>query len=146
MVRDFHEKHEFARGERFFPLNIAPAFESERAELENAAAAMEEPCRRLVNSSALPTQRACLIGEEAAETISALMGGSLIDLADGLADLAYVVLGTAVAYGIDLERVFACVHESNMTKPRRCDAGLKPAKGGGYSPPDIAGALAGDDS
>lgn len=36
--------------------------------------------------------------------------------ADAIADLLYVVLGTAVAWGIDIEPVFDEVHKSNMTK------------------------------
>jgi predicted HAD superfamily Cof-like phosphohydrolase len=37
-------------------------------------------------------------------------------LADGLADLVYVVVGTAIAYGIPFNEVFAEVQRSNMTK------------------------------
>ncbi len=41
----------------------------------------------------------------------------LVELADGLADLAYVgEFGTAVAAGIDLEPIQDAVHASNMTK------------------------------
>jgi predicted HAD superfamily Cof-like phosphohydrolase len=31
-------------------------------------------------------------------------------------DSLYVIIGTAVSYGIDIERVFDEVHRSNMTK------------------------------
>lgn len=37
-------------------------------------------------------------------------------VADGLADLMYVVIGCAVAYGINLGPVWAAVHTSNMEK------------------------------
>lgn len=41
----------------------------------------------------------------------------LVELADGLADLAYVgEFGTSVAAGIDLEPIQDAVHASNMTK------------------------------
>ncbi len=33
-----------------------------------------------------------------------------------LADLMYVVIGTAVAFGLPLEEVFEAVHKNNMTK------------------------------
>ena len=40
----------------------------------------------------------------------------LIGVADGLADLLYVTIGTAVVFGIDIEPVFDEVHRSNMSK------------------------------
>jgi predicted HAD superfamily Cof-like phosphohydrolase len=77
--------------------------------------------------------RAKLIFEEAIETIHALgcdvhhsqrgvfldseIHATLTDIADGLADLHYVAYcGTAAACGINMEPVFAEVHQSNMTK------------------------------
>lgn len=156
--------------------------------------------------------RTRLILEEYAETYAALQEGNIVEAADGLADLRYVVLGTAVVYGVavpdvdfvpivppaiydpaavalafgtvpvwdvveelwtpvaptpladalqrldravgrfaftigvPLDRVFWEVHRSNMTKAaRNAGTGSKyggvQAKGPGYSPPDIAGAL-----
>lgn len=41
---------------------------------------------------------------------------NLIETADAIADLLYVVYGTAVAYGIDIAPIFDVVHKSNMTK------------------------------
>lgn len=57
-------------------------------------------------------------------------------LAKELADLLYVTVGTAVAFGIPINDVFAEVHRSNMTKDQGnlTDAGtFKPVKGPGYS-------------
>ena len=83
-----------------------------------------------VPSQEIRQLRAKLILEEALETIHALgfflnrdhdleSSGdpSLIQIADGLADLHYVgYCGTAAACGIDMEPVFAEVHRSNMSK------------------------------
>lgn len=84
-----------------------------------------------------------LINEEADELDAALRTDDLIGAADALADLLYVVIGTAVAFGIDLRPVFAEIHRSNLTKSikgGRADG--KVAKGKDYSPPDIKGVLA----
>lgn len=68
---------------------------------------------------------------------------SLVEVADGIADAIYVLLGTAIEAGVDMDPVFDEVHRSNMAKaggPRRADGKvLKPA---GWTPPDIAGVLA----
>lgn len=65
---------------------------------------------------------------------------SIIDAADAFADLLYVVLGGAIAWGIDLNKVFEEVHRSNMTKfidgHKRSDG--KWQKGPAYRPADIA--------
>lgn len=57
-----------------------------------------------------------LISEEYHEVIEASFEGNVEHLAKELTDLMYVIYGTALAYGIDLEAVFDEVHRSNMTK------------------------------
>jgi predicted HAD superfamily Cof-like phosphohydrolase len=79
--------------------------------------------------------RVRLIQEEFDELKEALEQGTLAGIAKELADLLYVVYGTAVSCGIDMEPVFREVHRSNMTKiggHKRPDGKwLKPAH---YSP------------
>ncbi len=60
--------------------------------------------------------RVRLIEEEFAELREALGKQDLVGIAKELADLLYVVYGTAVSYGVDMEPVFREVHRSNMTK------------------------------
>lgn len=90
-------------------------------------------------SSEIADLRLDLIQEETNELAEADSLGELDKVADALADLMYVVLGTAVAYGIDLEPVFQEVHRSNMTKfidgHKREDG--KWIKGPSYSPANI---------
>jgi predicted HAD superfamily Cof-like phosphohydrolase len=86
--------------------------------------------------------RTRLMEEELRETREAMWHGDLPEIADGLADLIYVAIGTAVAYGIDLPAVWEAVHASNMRKNdggKRADG--KVLKGPNFSPPDIKAIL-----
>lgn len=57
--------------------------------------------------------RYSLISEELGEFA---VSRCLEEVSDALGDILYVVLGSAVAYGIDLEPVFDEIHRSNMSK------------------------------
>lgn len=57
-----------------------------------------------------------LIQEEFEELQEAMQEKDLPSIAKELADLLYVVYGTAVSLGIDMEPVFREVHRSNMSK------------------------------
>lgn len=89
-------------------------------------------------SAELRMFRARLVVSEAAEFLDACSKNDLIEMADAMADILYVVYGAAVAFGLDLEPIFAEVHRSNMTKSpvHECDG--KTVKGPDYVPPDIA--------
>jgi predicted HAD superfamily Cof-like phosphohydrolase len=60
--------------------------------------------------------RVRLIQEEFDELNKAMAEENLVAVAKELADLLYVVYGTAVSYGIDMEPVFREVHRSNLSK------------------------------
>lgn len=79
-----------------------------------------------------------LIQEEFDELQVALKEKNLTSIAKELADLLYVVYGTAVSYGIDMELVFKEVHRSNMSKiggyKREDGKWMKPPT---YSPANI---------
>ena len=60
--------------------------------------------------------RSKLIQEELEELKLAFEANDLIETADAIADLLYVVYGTAVSCGIDMKQIFKEVHRSNMTK------------------------------
>ncbi|OQB09080.1 MAG: Phosphoribosyl-ATP pyrophosphohydrolase [Parcubacteria group bacterium ADurb.Bin216] len=61
-------------------------------------------------------KRTVLIKEELDELKDALYEYDLLKIADAIADLLYVVYGTAVECGLDIEPIFKEVHRSNMTK------------------------------
>lgn len=87
MVKEFHEQ---------FDIHVAPT-----------PSAPDEATKILRNR---------LIQEEFEEFQEAMQSKGLPDMAKELADLLYVVYGTAVSLGIDMEPVFKEVHRSNMSK------------------------------
>lgn len=141
MVRVFHETYEA-------PINDGPpAFPEDRL-----------------------TLRLGLIVEEVAELLDATLSKSagdlmravwpiiqdldfeqrdMVETADALADIDYVVCGMAWELGIPHDAVVAEVHRSNLSKLGedgrpiyRADG--KVLKGPNYSPPDVAGVLRGE--
>ena len=94
-----------------------------------------------------------LIAEESSEACYELMKhpSELDKVAKELADLAYVVYGTAVSFGIDLDAVIEEVHKSNMSK---LDDDGKPIyredgkilKSNNYKPADVYKVLYGSGS
>jgi predicted HAD superfamily Cof-like phosphohydrolase len=91
------------------------------------------------------TLRVNLLREEVNEYLDAEWENDIVEIADALADIIYIACGTAVSYGIPLDRVFAEVHRSNMAKlvdgkPISREDGkiLKPE---GWTPPDTKGAV-----
>jgi predicted HAD superfamily Cof-like phosphohydrolase len=91
--------------------------------------------------------RIALIREETHETLVAIKQlrardehamPVLAEIADGIADSIYVLIGTALAFGIDMNPVWEAVQAANMLKttgPVRADG--KRLKPPGFTPPDI---------
>ena len=57
-----------------------------------------------------------LIMSEIDELKDAIAKKNMIEVIDGLGDVAYTVYGMAQALGINLDQAFKIIHESNMTK------------------------------
>jgi len=68
---------------------------------------------------------------------------NLVKIADGIVDSIVVLIGTAIAYGIDIRPIWNEVHKTNMAKFKggytRPDG--KVMKPDGWIPPDIKGEL-----
>ena len=92
--------------------------------------------------------RVDLIEEELDELQLGIDNQNIIEIADALTDLLYVVYGAGQAFGIDLDECFQEVHCSNMSKlgedgrPIKREDGkvMKPST---YFPPDLKTILAG---
>tara|TARA_B110000503_G_scaffold139019_1_gene226414 strand:- start:5004 stop:5405 length:402 start_codon:yes stop_codon:yes gene_type:complete len=60
--------------------------------------------------------RVSLIEEELGELKEAIANDDIVEVADALTDLLYVIYGAGHSFGIDLDECFAEVHGSNMSK------------------------------
>ena len=84
-----------------------------------------------------------LIKEELEELIEAMNNKDLLEVADALTDILYVTYGAGHAFGIDLDKCFDEVQNSNMSKldengrPIYNDSG-KVMKGPNYFKPDLS--------
>lgn len=102
----------------------------------------EKPGLPDMNERAL---RIKLLQEEFREYMEAEGDDNLVEVADALADLIYIALGTSISYGVPLDKIFNEVHRSNMAKLvdgkvlRREDG--KIIKPEGWTSPDIAAIL-----
>ena len=84
-----------------------------------------------------------LIKEELEELTEAMNKKDLLEVADALTDILYVTYGAGHAFGIDLDKCFEEVQNSNMSKlgengkPIYNDEG-KVMKGPNYFKPDLS--------
>lgn len=117
MVREFHETYAV-------PVQLEPGFPS------------HDRC----------ALRERILEEEWIELCEAQAKRDFVEVADALADMLYIIHGTALEYGIPLDAVVEEVHRSNMSK---LDEHRKPIvredgkimKGPNYFKPDIARVL-----
>jgi predicted HAD superfamily Cof-like phosphohydrolase len=81
----------------------------------------------------------------------AIRDKDIVEVADALTDLLYVVYGAGHAFGIDLDKCFNEVHRSNMSKlgldgkPIYREDG-KVLKGQNYFDPDLITIVQGDNN
>ena len=84
-----------------------------------------------------------LIKEELEELKEAMKNNDLLEVADALTDILYVTYGAGHAFGIDLDKCFEEVQNSNMSKldengkPIYNESG-KVMKGPNYFKPDLS--------
>lgn len=84
-----------------------------------------------------------LIEEEFNELRHALDKDDIVEVADALGDMMYVIIGAALVWGIPIGQVFNEIHRSNMSKLGEDGSPIyredgKILKGPHYSPPDLS--------
>ena len=95
------------------------------------------------SSEKINNLRIDLIKEEIEELIEAMNNKDLLEVADALTDILYVTYGAGHAFGIDLDKCFDEVQNSNMSKldntgkPIYNESG-KVMKGPNYFKPDFS--------
>ena len=96
-----------------------------------------------LSSDKINKLRLDLIEEEFGELKAAMKNKDLLEIADALTDILYVTYGAGHAFGINLDKCFNEVQNSNMRKlddngkPIYSDAG-KVMKGPNYFKPDLS--------
>jgi predicted HAD superfamily Cof-like phosphohydrolase len=91
-----------------------------------------------------------LMAEENEEYLEAALAGNLVEVADALGDMLYILCGTMITHGMQdkIEDVFREIQRSNLSKlgadgqPIYREDG-KVMKGPNYFKPDIAAILSG---
>ena len=96
-----------------------------------------------LSSDKINKLRLDLIEEEFSELKAAMKNKDLLEIADALTDILYVTYGAGHAFGINLDKCFNEVQNSNMSKlddngkPIYSDAG-KVMKGPNYFKPNLS--------
>ena len=96
-----------------------------------------------LSSEKINSLRISLISEELEELKKAISDNNIVEVADALSDILYVTYGAGHAFGINLDKCFNEVQESNMSK---LDQDGKPIfnehgkvmKGPSYFKPDLS--------
>ncbi|WP_171064536.1 nucleoside triphosphate pyrophosphohydrolase family protein [Actinomadura soli] len=117
LVRDFHAAKQLL-------ISDCPAVPESKREVERLAGDIEQ---------------------EAAEVAEAIRLGDIEKSAREICDLLYITFGAAISLGLPLDRLFARVHESNMTKESVAPVegvSQKPHKGRRFREPVLADILA----
>lgn len=125
---------------------VSPRFLADVKAFHDACDIPTAPTPRLP-AMARQELRAKLIREETTETLEAIATGNIAKIADGIADSIYVLMGTALEYGLPIHEVWRAVQQANMAKVdaetgkviRRADGKiLKPE---GWQEPNVSAIL-----
>jgi len=101
---------------------------------EKVAQFMKACDQQVVETPQMPDEfttslRLHLIHEEVHELVEGIRNRDIVEIADALTDILYVVYGAGHAFGIPLDKCFDEVQRSNMTKVMPNGKVLKNAEG-----------------
>jgi len=101
---------------------------------EKVAQFMKACDQQVVETPQIPDEfttslRLHLIHEEVHELVEGIRNQDIVEIADALTDILYVVYGAGHAFGIPLDKCFDEVQRSNMTKVMPDGKVLKNAEG-----------------
>lgn len=108
MVKDFHEKFGLA-------VNYKPTVPEMQTRMLRLRLIMEE-ITELAMAFDIEIQNVNSFGFDASVSPYSRDMSSIVEATDAIGDLLYVVIGTAVSMGIDIDKVFEEIHRSNMSK------------------------------
>ena len=96
-----------------------------------------------LSSDKVNSLRLSLIQEESDELTKAIKEKDILEVADALTDILYVTYGAGHAFGINLDKCFAEVQKSNMSKLDKDGKPIynehgKVMKGPDYFKPDLS--------
>ena len=84
-------------------------------------------------------RRLRLITEELSEYCKAVSENNIVEIADALGDLIWVVFGTALEHGLPMDEIFSQIYASNMSKKDgHLDESGKWIKPDNYKPVDLS--------
>ncbi|WP_318656531.1 pyrophosphohydrolase domain-containing protein [Scrofimicrobium canadense] len=141
LVSEFHRVYEMPN---LVASRSAPSLDTDHLSMRMSL--ITEEFAELYGAVYGPDAEAAIL--DAAQAVPDDNNRDVVETADALADLVYVIYGMALECGIDLDAVLAEVQRSNLSKlmpdgsvKRREDG--KVLKGPNFSPPDVAGVLTG---
>lgn len=138
-IRDFHTKHGCVSTHFAKAVCRSPRVDNAIISLQAIASSIEQYGDIENDPFELRTH---LIAEETSEFLQACVDGDHVEMFDGLCDLLYVVLGTAVQFDMDVTdaftKAFTEIVRSNSTKVAG-DSRRVRDKGDEYSPPNLEG-------
>jgi predicted HAD superfamily Cof-like phosphohydrolase len=136
-VAEFHEKLDVSPATRLSETSDDQAIKANLLATAYKLMQLSEELEGLIKQD-IRYLRVHLMCEELAEVIEGLATKSEHYVFDGLCDLLYVLIGTAVTFDMPVSAGFYRVHASNMTKTRKSDdPGRVRDKGEGYIAPRL---------